>query len=86
MQKYAFFVHQIITPFIYHVSLSQNFSYAKKNSMGYAKKREKKKYPYQKACEKKMHAKDHEEKKRKRKIQGVPKKRESHDSRSTKNI
>ena len=54
-QKHAFFVHQIITPFIYHVSLSQRFSYAKKNSMGYAKKRRKrKKYPCQKAWEKKI--------------------------------
>ena len=60
---------KIVTPFFYHVSLSQKNSYAKKNSMGYAKKerRKEKKYPCQNASEKKMHAKEHEKKKRKRK-------------------
>ena len=41
-QKHAFSVHQIITPFVYHVSLSQKFSYAKKNSMSYAKNEKRK--------------------------------------------
>ena len=69
MQKHAFLSTKIITPFIYHVSLSQKISYAKKKDMGYAEKKEKKKEkcPCQKAWEKKMHAKEHEEKKRKRK-------------------
>ena len=40
--KHVFPPTKIITPFIYHVSLSQKLSYAKKNSMGYAKKRKEK--------------------------------------------
>ena len=97
MQKHIFFVHQIITPFIYHVSFSQKFSYAKKNSMGYAKKRERKekKYPCQKAWEKKnacRRAWRKEKKERKKdspyfQIKGIHPKRERFMiQRSTKNI
>ena len=68
MQKHAFFVHQIITPFIYHVSLSQKFSYAKKIVCAMLKKEERKiSIPKGIREKKEMDAKEHEEKKRKRK-------------------
>ena len=65
-QKQDFSNHQIITPFIYHVSLSKKFHMPKRIVWAMLKKG-KKKMPCQKAWEKKMHAKEHKEKKRKRK-------------------
>ena len=41
-QKHAFFVHQIITPFIYHVSLSQKFHVPKRIVWAMLKKRKRK--------------------------------------------
>ena len=54
-QKHAFSVHQIITPFVYHVSLSQKFHVPKRIVWAMLKKEEKKK--------KNIHAKKHERKK-----------------------
>ena len=65
-QKHVFSVHQIITPFIYYESL-KNFI-CQKNSMGYTKKR---KMSMPKGMREKMHAKEHEEKKRKRKERNI---------------
>ena len=90
--KHAFSVHQIITPFIYHVSLSKKISYAKKIEVcGYTKKRETHE-ALKIAKEKKKKNGTHEGSKvlKKREIAHVfkviIKKRESHDQRSTKNI
>ena len=64
-QKHVFLVHQIITTFTLScVSLSK-ISYATKNSMGYAKKREKEKYSCQKAWEKKCMPKSMKKRKEK---------------------
>ena len=43
MQKYAFSVHQIITPFMYHVSLSQKFHVPKRIVWAMLKKGKKRK-------------------------------------------
>ena len=68
--KHAFSVHQIITPFIYHVSLSNFFHMPKWIVWAMLKKgedKEKKNIHAKRAWGKKMNAKEHEEKKRKRK-------------------
>ena len=65
-QKHAFSIHQINTPFVYHVSLSQKFDMPKRIVWAMLKKEKEKKNAMPKGMREKMHAKEHEEKKRKR--------------------
>ena len=67
-QKHAFSIHQINTPFVYHVSLSQKFDMPKRIVWAMLKKEKEKKNVHAKRHErKKIHAKEHEEKKIKKK-------------------